>query len=615
MNRSRSSKRKSFLRAPLRWFRKWRERPTTPRPKRRSSFSQYFRFFRGRSSKSLAQSSTRKRTSIFNARALQNPFRKLRILARNTFRWLIGSSQGTAISVANDRAKREKPLVWTNFINPINWVLWPIFFVANFVVSRPYRSLGPALFSIAILLGVGFLFAQQQYQGGKSSRVQQYQRLLTQAVERKDFDTALICSKTLIDLQPNEQRFQIDRAVIEKERGNTEFAYQLMYRLALVRKSGIAAVWLADERFKVDEVKNWTEDDHKLYRGLMLIAVNSLQGVNLDIAKVKLAGYLSAINADAEALKFLQDVVPGNPQYALSAAEMAMKVNDQAKLRTLLPVARNYYESGLKQNPEDLEQRLLLARTLIIEDKLDEAIQILQDGMKLNVNEKYQTALAEALAYKAARLSNQPSTPELVVTRMNLVHSASKLAPNNPVVVESLIEMLIEYRSDENQEIAVLREAAINGLSPEAVHFVRGTISLMDNNLVDARTHLKLAADGGLQLPGILNNLAVAIATSEDGDLQEALSLSNESIEQMPHPYLYETRGQILYKMGKYQECILDLEKGLQAEPLVKGIIPKLADAYRKLGNEQLASEYDERLKRLSNSTPSEPTQVVSPKN
>lgn len=572
----------------------------SPTSRRKRGLGRYFRLaFLQRSSK-VQNRRVAARSQTVAAQSLRRPLRRVGFISKNFFRWLIGSTKGPPVTIATERTIREKPLHWTAFVNPLNWILWPIYFIASFAISRPYRLAGPALFSVAILAAVAFLFAQQQYQGGKSHRVEQYQRFLQNASDRKDYQAALICSKTLIDLQPNEPRFQLERARIEKELGNTDFAYQLAYRLALLRKSGLAALWLTEQKFQLENIKQWTEEEHLQYRGLMSIAVNQLTGINGDVAKVKLAAYLSALNANGEALKYLEDVVSANPQYALSAAEMALKINDQIKLQSLLPIARNYYEELLKQSPENLDVRLFLARTLVIDDDLDQAIQLLQDGMRLKVNEKYQSALAEALAYKAARLSTKKSNPDVVLQRMSLVLDAAKLAPNNALVVESLIEMLIEFRKDQNQEIAVLREAALQGLSPEAVHFVRGTIALMDNQMEDAQTHLKLAADGGMKLPGILNNLSVAIAKSPGGDLTQALSLSNEAIQQMPHPYLFETRGQILYKMGKYQECILDLEKGLQAEPLVKEILPNLADAYRQIGNLKLASEYEKRLELLN---------------
>jgi hypothetical protein len=49
--------------------------------------------------------------------------------------------------------------------------------------------------------------------------------------------------------------------------------------------------------------------------------------------------------------------------------------------------------------------------------------------------------------------------------------------------------------------------------------------------------------------------------------------------------------------MQKYQDCILDLEKGLQSPELATSIYASLIVAYEKLGNPSLAAEYSERLK------------------
>lgn len=514
----------------------------------------------------------------------------------------MGSSQSSKVTAhdIDSEDSEDKPLVWTNFFNPINWIIWPVTFLVNFFFSRPYRLTGPAIFSVAICAIVAFLLAQQQYLGGKGYRVEQYQRMLDNATGRKDFKEALICNKTLIDLQPNELRFQLERARIEKELGNTELAYQIAYRLAIVRKYGLAALWLADEKFQFDKINEWSEDEHLKYRGLLLIATNQSSGTNKDLAKIRLAAYLSAIKADAEALKYLEDVVPNNPQFAFTAAELAFRTKDRIKLQTFLPIARGYYQERLKESPENLDFRLFLAQALVMDEEIDQAIQLLQDGMRLKVDQKYQAAMAEALAYKSTLLSKEKKTPQLTLQRLTLMLNASTLAPNNPFVVETLVQLLFEIKKDDNAEIASLREAATQGLPPEFVHFVRGTLALMDNQLEDAQRHLKLAADGGLQLPGILNNLAVAIAKSTDGDLNLALSLSNQALEKLPHPSIFETRGQILYRMGKYEECILDLEKGLQVEALVPEILPVLADAHRQLGNVKLAAEYEDQLKKLS---------------
>lgn len=521
--------------------------------------------------------------------------RTARLFTRQFFAFQSGTAKAVGKGEGNGRRLR-----WVDFINPINWVVWPFGFIANYFLSRPYLSLGPALFAIAIMIGSIVLYAQQRYQGGRSSRIQLYQRLLSEAAQTKDFKRALIASKTLIDLQPNDLRFQYERAQIEKELGNDQLADDLMFRLASQKRYGLASLWLAEKKFDMAKIKTWTKEEHQLFRALMAASIDGSTGQTLNGAKFKLSSYLSSIGANAEALRYLAEIVPENPQLALTACELARLVNDPIRLQTLLPIAINYHRTELSKSPDNLDHRLYLARALVIDGNVEEAITLLEDGQKLKPDIKIQNAMAEALIYQGDKIARGRQTPQALAQRIQIVHRAATLAPNNPLVVEAIVDLLIQCRDDKNQESAVLKEAALQGLDPESVHFIRGTIALMENKTEEAKTHLELAAKSGIPMPGVLNNLAVAIASQEGGDLEQALTLANSALERLQHPYLYETRGQILFKMEKYKDCILDLEKGLQAPQLAPAIYPSLIASYEKLGNPSLAAEYTERLKLLT---------------
>lgn len=527
--------------------------------------------------------------------------KQLRFATQSFFRF---SGQKPSPFPGGASRAEAKKLKWTHFLNPLNWLTWPLGFLASFFLSRPYLSLGPALLAIGIIVGIIGLYAQQRYQGGRASRVQLYQRMLGTSLQNKDYERALVCSKTLIDLQPNDLRFQFERAKIEKELGRKQLANDLMFRLATQRQYGMAALWLADEQFDLKKLPEWKAEDHQLYRGLLTAAIDSSDGPSQSGAKFKLANYLSSIGANAEALKYLADLVPDNPQLALTAAELAKAVNDPIRLQTLLPIARNYHQTELSRKPDAMEHRLRLARAMVIDGDVDEAFQLLEDGYKIKEDPLLKSAMGEALVLKGDQLARRKQTPDLIVQRMQTIHRAVMIAPNNPLVIDALIDITLQFRNNQNREAEVLREAALQGLDPESVHFLRGTMALMDNRMAEAKTHLELAAKSGVQLPGVLNNLAVAIAGDKDGDLQQALTLSNAAIEKLQHPYLFETRGQILCKMERYQDCILDLEKGLQAPELASAIYPSLITAYQKLGNDSLATEYSKRLEEIKSKTP-----------
>jgi hypothetical protein len=615
MTQNRSRRKSPFYRL-RKWWSKNRSRSESLRS-RRSSSSKGLLNLPARTSRNIAitfqrllgsgrrarkNQSLRSNRNSFFGNLLSIPQRLLRLLYITVLRFFhFQGRQSLTVTQAAARGDFRRLKV-AHFLNPLNWILWPLGFVFSYFLSRPYLSIGPALFAIAVVAGMIALVAQKRGTGN-SSRMQSYQRLLANNLQSKNLDSALICAKTLIDIAPNDRRFKFERAKIEHDLGHKELADELMMRLATNDKSGLAALWLVSEKLNVDEVKNWQEKDHQLFRGLLAIALSDSDRLVADGGKLKMASYLTQINAYSDALNYLEGMTKDNPQFALTAAELALKVNDNVRLQTLLPIALSYQREELTKDPANIKLRIQLARTLVIDDQIDESLQLIADGLKIKQDPGLQNALGDGLILKASKIAQRKQTPETIIERMQLVHQASTIAPNSPLVIEALIDLTLEFRKNTNREIEVLREAALQGLNPECVHFVRGTMALLDNNIPEAKTHLELAAKAGMQLPGLLNNLAVTLASQEGGDLQQALNLSNSALEQLQHPYLFETRGQILFKMERYQDCILDLEKGLQAKELANVIYPSLVTAYQKLNNEPLAQEYAKRLQELTTSS------------
>jgi tetratricopeptide (TPR) repeat protein len=544
-------------------------------------------------------SSTRSSRNSFLGNLFSLPYRTIRWMNIFILRFIFAKKRST-LTVTQAAAKGEfKKLKPTHFLNPINWFMWPLGFLFSYFLSRPYMSVGPALLAIAVVLGIIALVAQKRG-SGPASRMQTYQQILASNLQNKKLDAALICVKTLIDLAPNDNRFRFERAKIEHELQHKDLANELMLRLASNDRYGPAAIWLAEEKFKLEDVSKWTEQDHKLFRGLLAIALSSPESFSVNAAKLKMASYLTQLNAYSDALNYLDDLTTKNPQFALTAAELAVKVQDNVRLQSLLPLALDYQRAAFTKDPANVQLRMQLARVLIIDDEIDEALKLLSDGVEISKDEVLVNAIGETYVLKAGKIAQKPQTTDTIIQRMQLVHQAATLAPNSPLVIEALIDLILDFRNNTNQEIAILREATLQGLNPECVHFVRGTIALLDDDIAAAKTHLELASKSGIKLPGLLNNLAVTIASHENGDLNQALNLSNSALDQLQHPYLFETRGQILFKMERYQDAILDLERGLQAKELAPMIYPKLVAAYRKLNNEDLADEYEMRLEEIN---------------
>ena len=75
--------------------------------------------------------------------------------------------------------------------------------------------------------------------------------------------------------------------------------------------------------------------------------------------------------------------------------------------------------------------------------------------------------------------------------------------------------------------------------------------------------------------------------------MKRALALANAALKNAPdHPYLRETRGQILLKMKEYHEAIPDLEFALSAKELEVPIHLSLATAYEAIGLSEVAQKH-----------------------
>ncbi len=248
----------------------------------------------------------------------------------------------------------------------------------------------------------------------------------------------------------------------------------------------------------------------------------------------------------------------------------------------------------MNERPQNSEVRMNLARALTLLNQEEQASKLLLDGFVLTKEENLKTLAGETLIYRIRRLGGDGKCSKGIACELADSKRALELAPNSQLVMDEVINLLFECRANKNNEIATVRSALAQGLDPKAVHFVRGTLALFENRAEEARKELELASSGGAQLPGVLNNLAMAILQSENADLESALQMAELANQMLPnHPFLRDTRGQILVKLKRYSDAVPDLEFALREEELAKAAHRALAVAYKELGNNELAQRHE----------------------
>lgn len=488
----------------------------------------------------------------------------------------------------------ERHLQPKHYFNPIYWVIWATKFAWLWLISRPYASFGPAIPAVAVCVALGMFVFVQRFKGN-SERLVRYRAVLEKALADKDYDSARIALATLTDLNPLDLTYRFQRGVLEEDQGNHEAAKDQMLRLAYGKKQGNAALWLITKEIDTNNSTDWTPEQHKKFREWVDIALQDPAGKTVLPAKSLLASYLLSIGLYEESLRYFSEIVPLEPGFAYTAATVCKQLGDTKKMESYAAEARDFYDRKLKQSPNDRITRISLARCYLLLNQEQDASQLLMTGFELSQRQDQELRIASANALVALnnRLSKDSSTPDDLLKRLHTLTSAMEIAPDSSIVIDAVIGALFECRKNQNQEVLTLRTALIKGVDVDTAHFIRGTVALLNNEFAEAKVHLELAGKFSPNMPGVLNNLAVAMTNLEESELESALTFSNAAIERIPdHPYFRETRGQILLKLGRFREAIGDLEFALRATELAGAIHPSLATAYEGLGQPDLAESH-----------------------
>ena len=93
-------------------------------------------------------------------------------------------------------------------------------------------------------------------------------------------------------------------------------------------------------------------------------------------------------------------------------------------------------------------------------------------------------------------------------------------------------------------------------------------------------------------MPGVLNNLAWILATQAKPDFEHALPLAQSAKKLGSDPEISATLGMILFRLGRHQEAVKELEIATAAFPDRATIHEELADCYEKLGDPALAQQH-----------------------
>ncbi|MFO0942444.1 MAG: hypothetical protein U0930_17035 [Pirellulales bacterium] len=479
-----------------------------------------------------------------------------------------------------------------DWVNPIRWLVWICIFFVEWIATRRFYSYGPTIPAVTITVlmisCLGLAAMKRDHW-----REAMYQQELRESLKNKDNEQTSIALARLLERSPERVDLRIQKALLHDQLAEQTEARMEMENLLLLHRSPIAAYWIIQKDFRLNNLREWEEKKHLAFRELIQVCATR-DNLQVYVASRILFGqYLLGIGASSEAVAHMESVADENPELQLVCAVIHSQLRNEAATTLWASKAQDGYRKLLLANPNDDGARLSLARAMMLQGQFESVVRTLNDGYRLTKNQSLLTASSEALVSWAQRLEKQDPSEATLAKRLNLLSQANELAPSSRLVVESLVATIIKCADSQDPEIEKMRTAIIGTLSTEKSHFVQGTVAILRGQMDQAEEHLRLAMTETNNVPGVFNNLAVALSQQEDPDLTRALSLVDTALKSVPNqPQIRETRGQILVKMKQYKDAIQDLEFALSAKVEPKPIHESLAVAYEAIGLTDLANTH-----------------------
>ena len=420
-----------------------------------------------------------------------------------------------------------------------------------------------------------------------------YARIAEKALAAKDFDTARVTSQRLLALGTEPRRKRLfDLALALGGLNQEQEAVSLLGNIAPIDKPGylpahlfVAQTLLLKTNVTLQEIG--TAERH--LKHVVALNPHSLEANEL------LGRVYVRLGQWELAEKYLSEVVSVRPEISLLLAAVFKAQGDMVGARSWAERAAKLHRARVEDAKLDHPaSRLAWADAMAMLDDYPAAFGILEAGWRQYENKAYLSPMGEICALWVDALAR--ARPQELTSRVTLIQRGLECAPEN----ETLLRHLIRLTQLEGPEAAAARDTLTRmltgGRATAILHFTLGVDAWQRGRPEDARKHFALAYEIAPRLPQVANNMAMILTVGDKPDLPRALAVIASVLEKFPdNPGFRETRGQILVRLGRWQEAVADLEFALPSQASKRATHKALAEAYRGMNLRDLAAEHERR--------------------
>jgi tetratricopeptide (TPR) repeat protein len=460
-------------------------------------------------------------------------------------------------------------------------------FVIQYWATRRWLSLVLGL--PAIVCAVAFLVVRPWHSRTPAvERARQFDQQGRRALEQGDLQVAAVSFRRISFLDARSPAASYGMGLTAERQGDLASARSWMQRIAPDTEPGYppAHHWLAGEMMRREtplELHEASILEHHLLQAARSPAFEAESRVNLTRL------YLLRGEPD-NAVRQMERVVAQRPAMLLDLARLHAQAGRTAEARRVAVKAGEFFQAKTAEEPSQPLNRQAWASSLVLQERYEDAVRVLSEGLNLPDPEPIHKALG-AVYLQWLTATTKPDKPD-PVRQLEFLDRILQHDAANERALLVLASLAVGDDQTAEQAVALLNQMLARGAAPGAIHLALGTRALNRGEFEVGLMHLEQAQQRNPRIPEVLNNLAWGLAHQDPPDLPRALQLAETAQKMSKHPEIHDTLGTILAKMGRPREAVTQLETALRLLPPRADIHRTLGDLYEQLGNAGLADEH-----------------------
>lgn len=456
--------------------------------------------------------------------------------------------------------------------------------------SRRWRALLwglPAVAAVVACITLGAIVASRD----RFSLAEKYVLAARVASENEDWSRAKLCFERALELGIRSPQVLFDLAITAQRSGDESRKLAVLERIAPDDRAVYAPshLWRATQLLSSPSV---TKEIAALAEKHLRFAVE-LDPENQSAHAILGDLYFQASLWDAacEHLQFIRTVNKDTFRYRLLHSKA---IAARGEIETGRKYASEVFKEAkplIDENPGDMGVRLVLGEAALLLERYEEAVAILQAGMKLSDAPELRQSLSLVLLHWSDDILDKDPTRR--ADAFQLLSLALDANPNELLLFDRILELLRRRDDTSTTAEAFLKENLVKGRSAGISHLILGTYYFDRGELETGGKHLEQAfrlLPSGLV---VANNYAWYLAKREPPQVDEAMQIINQVIEKDPSGAEFrDTRAHIHMVKRDWQAAVADFEFAFPKLPPNAESHRAIGKAYDELGLTDLGANH-----------------------